>query len=72
VTPDPPLNPRIALYAACFSRAMQRDCPPDERALMTAAMEMIVPAAGSTRRPHIRTFGDLIREAIDERLHGEP
>lgn len=67
-----PLDARMSLYIACFSRAMERDCPPDERARLTAAMAMLVPAGTRTRRPPIKTLGDLIREAIDDRLHGEP
>lgn len=72
--PDPPLNPRIALYASCFSRAMESDCPPDERARYSVAMALLVPSPSVGRRPRVRRalLGDLIRETIDERLHGEP
>jgi hypothetical protein len=51
---------------------MQRDCPPAERAECVAAMALLVPSPAATQKPHreFARFGDLIRAAIDERLHG--
>lgn len=67
-----PLDTRMQLYSACFARAMEADCPDDVRANCRAIMAALVPTPRSqqkTRGPAL--LSELIRDAIDDRLHGD-
>lgn len=61
------------LYARVFSRAMERDVPEVERQALRSVLHDL--GAGLRpalrRRPHrMSLFGELITEAIDDRIHG--
>lgn len=66
------LSPRLTLYMAAFSKGMDPATRPAERRTAAAIVEVLHNTAppSATRRGN-SWFGDLIREAIDDRLSGE-
>lgn len=64
----------IHLYLQAFAIAMDRATSPEKRAACVTLMNAVAPTHHpGNRRSQQRgngALGDLIREAIDERLHG--